>query len=205
MSSADEAEKNRIHNEAMKALKAEADARVADKVRGEGLLLVHTGDGKGKSSAAFGMVARSLGWGHKVGVVQFIKGKWMSGERKFFEKFPDQVRFKTMGEGFTWETQDRGRDIAAAQAAWAASIEMMHDPELDLVVLDELNIVLRYDYLPLPEVLSALDGRPRDKHVCITGRNAPPDLMAMADLVTEMKLVKHPFEKGIKAAKGIDF
>jgi len=193
------------HAEAMKALKAEREAMMATKREGEGLLLVHTGDGKGKSSAAFGMVARALGWGYRVGVVQYIKGKWMTGERQFFAKFPDQVVYRVMGEGFTWDTQDRERDIAAAQAAWRMSLEMLHDPALHLVVLDELNIALRYDYLDVAEVVAGLQGRPPEKHVCVTGRNAKPELIAAADLVTEMTLVKHPFEQGFKAQRGIDF
>jgi len=193
------------HAEAMKALKAEREAMMATKRQGEGLLLVHTGDGKGKSSAAFGMVARALGWGYRVGVVQYIKGKWITGERQFFAKFPDQVVYRVMGEGFTWDTQDRARDIAAAKAAWEISLEMLHDPSLHLVVLDELNVALRYDYLDIAEVVAGLKGRPAEKHVCVTGRNAKPELIAAADLVTEMTLVKHPFDQGFKAQRGIDF
>jgi cob(I)alamin adenosyltransferase len=204
VSSSDE-ERNRAHYEAMRTLKVERDALVRDKVQGQGLLLVHTGDGKGKSTAAFGVVARALGWGMKVGIVQFIKGKWVTGERRFFSRFPDQLTFRVMGEGFTWDTQDRARDVAAAKAAWEMSLAMLADLELDLVLLDELNIVLRYDYLDIAAVVAALEARPRDKHVCITGRDAHPDLIAIADLVTEMTLVKHPFDKGIKATKGVDF
>lgn len=200
-----EAETNRRHKAAMTALKAERDALMASKRDAEGLLLVHTGDGKGKSTAGFGMVARALGWNQKVGVVQFIKGKWITGERQFFRRFPDQVRYEVMGEGFTWETQDRARDIAAARAAWATSVEMLADPSLDFVLLDELNIALRYDYLDIAEVVATLAARPRDKHVCVTGRDAKPELLAIADLVTEMTMVRHPFEAGIKAQRGIDF
>jgi cob(I)alamin adenosyltransferase len=196
---------NARHAEAMKALKVEREALMATKHDGAGLLLVHTGDGKGKSSAGFGMVARALGWGYRVGIVQYIKGKWITGERQFFQKFPDQVVYRVMGEGFTWDTQDRARDIAAAQAAWAISLEMLHDPKLDLVLFDELNIALRYDYLDIAKVVADLEARPRDKHVIVTGRNAKPELIAIADLVTEMTLVKHPFEQGIKAQRGIDF
>jgi cob(I)alamin adenosyltransferase len=196
---------NRLHAEAMKAWKAERDAMMATKTQGHGLLMVHTGEGKGKSTAAFGMVARALGWGMKVGVVQFIKGKWKTGERLFFQRFPDQVRFQVMGEGFTWDTQDRARDIAAAEAAWATSVEMINDPDLDLVLLDELNIALRYDYLDVTAVVAALAARPAAKHVCITGRNAKPELLAIADLVTEMTLVRHPFDQGFKAQRGVDF
>jgi cob(I)alamin adenosyltransferase len=202
----DEDRKNEEHKQAMQALKAEREAMMAEKTdEAPGLLLVHTGDGKGKSTAAFGMVARALGWNQKVGIVQYIKGKWITGERQFFKRFPDSVRYEVMGEGFTWDTQDRARDIAAAQAAWATSLEMLNDPELDLVILDELNIALRYDYLDIDRVVADLIVRPRDKHVVITGRNAKPELLAIADLVTEMTLVKHPFEQGIKAQRGIDF
>ena len=193
------------HAAAMKALKTERDALMAKKREGSGLLMVHTGDGKGKSTAAFGMVARALGWGFKVGIVQYIKGKWVTGERQFFAKFPDQVTWRVMGEGFTWETQDRARDVAAAEAAWKISLEMIHDPALCLVLLDELNIALRYDYLDVREVAAALKARPPEKHVCVTGRNAKPELLEIADLVTEMNLVKHPFEQGFKAQRGIDF
>lgn len=198
--------RNVAHREAMKALKAQRQALMATKTDdAPGLLLVHTGDGKGKSTAAFGMVARALGWGQKVGVVQYIKGKWVTGEREFFKRFPGEVRFEVMGEGFTWDTQDRARDVAAAQAAWTVSLEMLADPELDLVLFDELNIALRYDYLDIDQVVADLEARPRDKHVVVTGRNAKPQLLAIADLVTEMTLVKHPFDQGIKAQRGIDF
>ena len=201
----DEDRKNAEHKAAMQALKAERDAMMAEKTDAPGLLLVHTGDGKGKSTAAFGMVARALGWNQKIGIVQYIKGKWITGERQFYKRFPESVRYEIMGQGFTWDTQDRARDIAAAEAAWATSLEMLHDPELDLVLLDELNIALRYDYLDIAKVVADLQARPRDKHVVITGRNAKPQLIEIADLVTEMTLVKHPFEAGIKAQRGIDF
>ena len=193
------------HTEAMKALQAERRELMRSKTEERGLLIVNTGDGKGKSTAGFGMVARALGWGQKVGIVQYIKGKWITGERQFFRKFPDQVRYEVMGEGFTWDTQDRSRDIAAAKAAWATSLEMIADPTLDLVLLDELNIALRYDYLDIDEVVAGLGARPEGKHVCVTGRNAKRELLAVADLVTEMTLVKHPFEQGVKAQRGIDF
>jgi cob(I)alamin adenosyltransferase len=202
----DEEQKNAEHKAAMQALKAEREALMAEKTdEAPGLLLVHTGDGKGKSSAAFGMVARALGWNQKVGIVQYIKGKWITGERQFFKRFPDDVRYEVMGQGFTWDTQDRAADIAAAEAAWALSMEMLHDPLLDLVLLDELNIALRYDYLDIHKVVADLKARPRDKHVIVTGRNAKPELIEIADLVTEMTLVKHPFDQGIKAQRGIDF
>lgn len=196
---------NTRHAAAKKALKAERDVMMARKREGSGLLIVNTGDGKGKTTAAFGMAARALGWGQRVGIVQFIKGKWITGERQFFARFPDQVVYKVMGEGFTWDTQDRERDIAAARAAWDASLEMIADPGLSLVILDELNIALRYDYLGLDEVLSALSARPAGKHVCVTGRNAKPELIAIADVVTEMTLVRHPFDQDFKAQRGIDF
>ena len=200
-----EQDRNAEHARAMHALKAERDAMMAEKREGQGLLMVHTGDGKGKSTAAFGMVVRALGWGHKVGVVQFIKGNWVTGERQFFRRFPDQVRLEVMGEGFTWDVADRRRDIAAAEAAWRTSLAMIADPELNLVVLDELNIALRYDYLDVTQVTEALKARPKAKSVCVTGRNAKPELLAIADLVTEFKAVRHPFEQGFKAQRGIDF
>ena len=201
----DEDRKNAEHQAAMQALTAERDAMMAEKTDAPGLLLVHTGDGKGKSTAAFGMVARALGWNQKIGIVQYIKGKWITGERQFYKRFPESVRYEIMGQGFTWDTQDRARDIEAAEAAWATSLEMLHDPELDLVILDELNIALRYDYLDIAKVVADLQARPRDKHVVVTGRNAKPELIAIADLVTEMTLVKHPFDQGIKAQRGVDF
>jgi cob(I)alamin adenosyltransferase len=203
--SEDEDRKNAEHKAAMQALKVERDAMMAEKTDAPGLLLVHTGDGKGKSTAAFGMVARALGWNQKVGIVQYIKGKWITGERQFYKRFPENVRYEIMGQGFTWDTQDRARDIEAAEAAWATSLEMLHDPELDLVILDELNIALRYEYLDISKVVADLQVRPRDKHVVVTGRNAKPELIEIADLVTEMTLVKHPFDQGIKAQRGIDF
>jgi cob(I)alamin adenosyltransferase len=206
MTDESETEKNRRHQEAMKVLKAERDAMMAEMEDRPGLLLVHTGNGKGKSTSGFGMVLRALGWGQKVGIVQFIKGKWITGERLFFQKrFPDLVRLEIMGEGFTWDVQDRTIDMAAAAKAWDASKRMILDPDLDLVLLDELNIALRYDYLDIHEIVEFLVNRPRDKHVCITGRNAKPELLAIADLVTDMTQVKHPFEQGIKAQRGIDF
>jgi cob(I)alamin adenosyltransferase len=171
----------------------------------KGLLIVNTGPGKGKSTAAFGLVMRALGHGWKVGVVQFIKGAWETGERKALERFPDQVRWFTMGEGFTWETQDRARDVAAAEAAWRKAEELMADPEIRLLVLDELNIALRYEYLPLEQVVAALSARRPDLHVVVTGRNAKPALIEAADLVTEMTLVKHHFAAGVKAQQGIEF
>jgi cob(I)alamin adenosyltransferase len=201
----DETERNRLHAAERKAVKAAREEMMQSKTRTGGLLMVHTGEGKGKSTAGFGMVARALGWGMQVGVVQFIKGKWITGERRFFTRFPDQIRFEIMGEGFTWDTQDRARDIAAAEAAWAKSLDMIADPELDFVLLDELNVALRYDYLDLAKVVAALKDRPRDKHICVTGRDAKPELIEIAELVTEMRLTKHPFQQGIKAQRGVDF
>ncbi|MHB1872675.1 MAG: cob(I)yrinic acid a,c-diamide adenosyltransferase [Steroidobacteraceae bacterium] len=196
---------NARHNAAMKALKAKREVMMARKRNGAGLLLVNTGEGKGKTTAALGMAARALGWGQRVGIVQFIKGKWVTGERQFFARFPDQVVCKIMGEGFTWETQDRARDIAAARAAWDASLDMIADLSLNLVILDELNIALRYNYLDVKEVVAALANRPADKHICVTGRDAKPELIAIADVVTNMTLVRHPFDQDFKAQRGIDF
>lgn len=193
------------HAREMKALKAEQAAKLAGARDEHALLMINTGDGKGKSTAAFGMIARALGWGMKIGVVQFIKGAWATGEEAFFSRFPDQVRFEVMGEGFTWDTQNRARDIEKVRAAWERSLQMLHDPALDLVVLDELNIAIGCDYIGAEEVAAALLARPRDKHVMITGRGARPELIAIADLVTEMKPVKHPFDAGIKAQRGVDF
>ena len=201
-----EDDKNAAHNQAMADLKTERETLMATKTaETPGLLLVHTGDGKGKSTAAFGIVARALGWKLQVGIVQYIKGNWVTGEREFFKRFPNQVRYEVMGEGFTWDTQDRARDVATAEAAWVLSMEMLNDPALDLVVLDELNIALRYDYLDIDKVVADLKARPRDKHVVVTGRNAKPELIEIADLVTEMTLIKHPFDQGILAQRGIDF
>jgi cob(I)alamin adenosyltransferase len=193
-------------NEKSKKRKEARDRMLADKTVEKGLLIVHTGKGKGKSTAAFGLVARAIGNGMKVGVVQYVKGKWETGERGVLEHFPDQVVIRTMGEGFTWETQDKARDIAAAEKAWEASKEMIADPSFDLVVLDELNIVLRYDYLDIAEVIDALQARRDMLHVVVTGRNAKPELIEAADLVTEMTQIKHPFrEQNVRAQKGIEF
>jgi len=185
--------------------KAVQDAEVAGKTVEKGLLIVHTGTGKGKSTAAFGLALRMLGRGKRVGVVQFIKGAWHSAERDALEKFGDQVSWHTMGEGFTWETQDLARDIAAAERAWAKAQELMADPTFGLVILDELNIALRYEYLDLSAVIAALTARRDGLHVVVTGRNAKPALIEAADLVTEMTLVKHHFAAGVKAQAGIEF
>ena len=178
---------------------------MATKTIEKGLLIVHTGKGKGKSTAAFGMVMRCLGHGLKVGVVQFVKGRWETGERGLLERFPELVTINTMGMGFTWETQDRARDIAAARAAWEQAKALMADPAYKLLLLDELNIVLRYDYLPIDEIVAALKARRPDLHVIVTGRNAKEQLIEAADLVTEMTMVKHPFRSGVKAQAGIEF
>jgi cob(I)alamin adenosyltransferase len=200
-----ESEINARHAEKMARRKAARDRMLATKTQERGLLIVHTGTGKGKSTATFGMVMRCLGHGMRVGVVQFVKGSWETGERKALAQFGDLVTCRAMGEGFTWETQDRARDIAAARAAFDAARGMMADPSYRLVLLDELNIVLRYDYLPLDEVLAALAARPSSLHVVVTGRNAKPELVALADLVTEMTMVKHPFRSGVRAQRGIEF
>jgi cob(I)alamin adenosyltransferase len=201
-----ETAEERRHREKMAKRKAVQDAEVASKTIAEkGLLIVNTGPGKGKSTAAFGLVMRALGHGWPVAIVQFIKGAWDTGERHAIERFPDLVRWYSMGEGFTWETQDRTRDVAAAQAAFAKARELMDDPTIRLVVLDELNIALRYDYLPLAEVVEVLKARRPGLHVVVTGRNAKPELIEAADLVTEMTLVKHHFAAGVKAQKGIEF
>jgi len=200
-----EEELNARHAEKMKKKKAARDKIIATKTIEKGLVIVHTGKGKGKSTAAFGMVFRAIGNGMRVGVVQCVKGRWSTGERKVLDAFPDQVELATMGEGFTWETQDRERDIAAARAAWDKGKAMIADPALDMVLLDELNIVLRYDYLPVEEVLEVLAAKPEMKHVIITGRNARDELIEAADLVTEMEVIKHPFRAGVKAQKGIEF
>jgi len=201
---------NRRANEKARKRKAARDRMLATKTIEKGLLIVHTGKGKGKSTAAFGLALRALGNGLKVGVVQFVKGKWQTGERHVLEKFPEQIELRVSGEGFTWETQDRARDIRAAEAGWAIAKEMIEacraaPPRYDMIVLDELNIVLRYDYLPIAEVVEVLRNRPPALHVVVTGRNAKLELVEAADLVTEMTQIKHPFRAGVKAQKGIEF
>ena len=193
------------HRAKMANRKARQDEEVAGKTVEKGLLIVHTGTGKGKSTAAFGLALRMLGRDRRVGVVQFIKGAWHTAERDALAKFGEQMFWHTMGEGFTWETQDLSRDIAAAERAWTKAQELMADPSFGLVILDELNIALRYDYLPLDRVIAALKARRPGLHVAVTGRNAKPELIEAADLVTEMTLVKHHFAAGVKAQEGIEF
>ncbi|MCM2504027.1 cob(I)yrinic acid a,c-diamide adenosyltransferase [Aureimonas altamirensis] len=201
-----DAELDARHAEKMRKKKAARDKIIATKTQEKGLVIVHTGKGKGKSTAAFGLVFRALGNGMKVAIVQFVKGKWETGERQALTRFADEVTITAMGDGFTWETQDRQRDIAAARAAWERAKALIADAEHQMVVLDELNIVLRYDYLPVEEVVEFLrTSKPPMKHVVITGRNAKDELIEAADLVTEMEQVKHPFRAGIKAQKGIEY
>jgi cob(I)alamin adenosyltransferase len=201
-----EAELDARHAEKMRKKKAARDKIIATKTIEKGLVIVHTGKGKVKSTAAFGMVFRMLGHGERVAIIQFVKGKWQTGERVALEKFGDLVSINTMGEGFTWETQDRQRDLAAARAAWERAKAIIKAGEHRLVLLDELNIVLRYDYLPIDEIVSFLrDEKPADVHVVVTGRNARDELIEIADLVTEMEMVKHPFRSGVKAQAGIEF
>lgn len=198
-------ELNERHAEKMAKKKAARDKILATKTIEKGLVMVHTGKGKGKSTAAMGLAARAVGNDMKVGIVQFVKGVWETGERKVLEKFPDLCVMKAMGEGFSWETQDRERDIAAARAAWDMAKEMINDPSYKMVILDELNIVLRYENLPLDEVIATLQAKPEMLHVVVTGRNAKDELIEIADLVTEMTQIKHPFRSGVKAQVGIEF
>ncbi|MGB5863401.1 MAG: cob(I)yrinic acid a,c-diamide adenosyltransferase [Sulfitobacter sp.] len=193
------------HKKQMQAVQEKQRKRVSElKDPEKGLVLVHTGAGKGKSSSAFGVIIRALGWKQKVGVVQFIKGKWITGERRFFEGL-DEVTWHTMGDGFTWDTQDKETDIAAAQAAFAKGREMMESGDFDLVVMDEINIAMRYEYLSVEDVLAGLEARDKRTGVILTGRDAKPELCEYADLVTEMTEVKHPFKAGIKAQRGVDY
>lgn len=198
-------EADQVHRDKMARIKAVKDRIYAGKTIEKGLIMVHTGTGKGKSTAAWGLVMRCLGHGLKVGVVQFVKGRRLPGERLFLDRFPELVTIKVMGDGFTWETQDRGRDVAAAEAALDAARAMLADPALHLVVLDELNITLRYGYLDAAVVVAALEAKRPGLHVVVTGRNAPQPLLDAADLVTEMRLVKHPFRQGVKGQLGIEF
>ncbi|MCX2563692.1 cob(I)yrinic acid a,c-diamide adenosyltransferase [Acetobacter thailandicus] len=193
------------HREKMRKRKEVQDREVASKTLEKGLLMVHTGPGKGKSTAAFGMALRTLGYGRRVAVVQFIKGAWDTGERRALERFDPLVSWHAPGEGFTWETQDKARDIATCEEAWRFAADALANADVGLVVLDELNIALRYEYLSLPHILDVLKARPEGQHVVITGRNAKPELTEAADLVTEMTLVKHHFRSGVKAQKGVEF
>lgn len=198
---------NARHNEKMKRLKAQRDALMKHKTEEKGLIMVHTGDGKGKSSSGFGMIMRCIGHGMPCAVVQFIKGNWQTGEKTFLRtRFAEECRFFVSGEGFTWETQDRERDVAAAQNGWKIAQEQILDPEIQFVLLDEINIALRYDYLDIDEVVQfLLTQKPHMTHVCLTGRNAKPELLEAADLVTEMSLIKHPFRDGVKAQLGVEY
>ena len=203
MTTSDEAARNARHHTRMARKKTVVDAKIADATRDQGVLLLHTGNGKGKSSAGFGMLARALGHGMRVGVVQFIKGAFSTGEETFFRRFPE-VDYHVMGEGYTWETQDRERDIAAAQAAWRKAAGMLADPALQLILLDELNIAFKHHYINVDDVIAALKIRPAMQHVIITGRGAPQALIAIADTVTEMVVVKHAYAAGIRAQQGIE-
>ena len=198
-------DQNAIANEKRRKHKQAKDRILAKKVREGGLVIVHTGKGKGKTTAAFGLVIRFLGHGKKVGIVQFVKGAWETGERTFLERFPELVSITAMGEGFTWETQDRARDIEAANAAWERGKGMMNDPEMELILLDEINIVLRNDYIDIEDVVETLRNKRPDLHVICTGRNAKPALIELADLVTEMTEIKHHFRADFKAQTGIEF
>lgn len=193
------------HAEKMAKKKAARDKIIATKTIEKGLLIVHTGKGKGKSTAAMGLAIRSMGHGHRVGIIQFVKGVWETGERAILDKFPELVTIKAMGEGFSWETQDRQRDIQAAENAWQMAKDMINDPSYKMVILDELNIPLRYDNLDIAEVVAFLKDKPEDLHVVVTGRNAKEELLDAADLVTEMTMLKHPFRSGVKAQIGIEF
>ena len=200
-------DENTRHNEKMKKIKAARDKIMETKTKEKGLIMVHTGTGKGKSSSGFGMIMRCIAHDMPCAVVQFIKGTWMTGERKFLtEHYAKECTFVVSGEGFTWETQDRERDIAASQAGWERAKELIRDPSMQFVLLDEINIALRYEYLDIDEVVAfLLHEKPPMTHVCLTGRNAKPELIEAADLVTEMSLLKHPFKDGIKAQLGVEF
>ncbi|MEI4195525.1 cob(I)yrinic acid a,c-diamide adenosyltransferase [Roseovarius sp. E0-M6] len=202
-----EDDENARHTEKMRKIKAVRDKLMATKTEEKGLIMVHTGNGKGKSSSGFGMIMRCIGHGIPCAVVQFIKGNWETGEKTFLrDRFSEECRFFVSGEGFTWETQDRERDIAAAQNGWKIAREQILDPEIRFVLLDEINIALRYDYLDIDEVVDfLLTEKPHMTHVCLTGRSAKPELIEAADLVTEMSLLKHPFKDGVKAQEGVEF
>ena len=198
-----EKDRNSLHREQMERHKAVVDAGIARATEKRGIVLVNTGNGKGKSTSAFGMVARALGHGMRVGVVQFIKGSFSTGEESFFKRFPE-ISYHVMGEGYTWETQDRERDIAAARKAWQQALAFLADPAFNLVVLDEINIALKLGYLDTQEVLAALRARPAMQHVVLTGRAASPELIEFADTVTEMRDIKHAYRAGIQAQEGVE-
>lgn len=199
----EQADRNTRHQERMERKKAVVDEKIARAEQDKGLILVHTGNGKGKSSSGFGMVARALGHNMQVGVVQFIKGSYSTGEEAFFRRFPE-VQYHVMGEGFTWETQDRNRDVEMALEAWQKAQAMLQDPTVNLVLLDEINIALKYKYIPMDEVIHALANKPFMQHVILTGRGARPELIEIADTVTEMKEIKHAFKAGIRAQQGVE-
>ena len=205
MAEMSEAELDARHAEKMKKRRAARDKILATKIEERGLIIVHTGKGKGKSTAAMGLAMRCIGHGLKVGIVQFVKGVWQTGERAVLDDYPNLVTIKAMGEGFTWDTQDRQRDLAAARSAWAMVKQMMAEEAYHMVIADELNIVLRYNYLPIDEIIETLKAKRADLHVVVTGRNAKPELIEIADLVTEMSQIKHPFRSGVKAQIGIEF
>jgi cob(I)alamin adenosyltransferase len=196
---------NERHRVRMERKKAIIDAKIAAADKQIGIIIVNTGNGKGKSSSAFGMAIRAMGHGMKVGVVQFIKGALQTGEERFLRRFPEEISFHSMGEGYTWETQNRERDIAKAQLAWEQAKQFLADPEVGLVIFDELNIALKYKYLDVEVVINNLLARPPMQHVCITGRGAPPELIEIADTVTEMEVVKHAFKAGIGAQAGTEW
>jgi cob(I)alamin adenosyltransferase len=198
-------EENDLHRQRMIRHKEAFEARKARAKQEKGLIIVHTGAGKGKTTAALGLAFRALGQGMKVGIVQFIKGAIPTGEAALAERLAPALQMHTMGDGFTWNTQDRDKDMASARKAWEQAIVLLRDPSFDLVILDELNVVLKHDYLPLAEVTEALQQKRPMLHVVVTGRNAPDELIALADVVTEMKLIKHPYRAGIKAQKGVEF
>jgi cob(I)alamin adenosyltransferase len=194
------------YRQKMQRRKQVQDQRIAKAIPEKGLIIVHTGNGKGKTTAALGMILRSLGHGYKVAIIQFIKGAWEPSEKKVFSLWPDQLEFHAMGEGFTWETQDRDRDLEKAQAAWQKGLKYIRNPDFKLVLLDEINIAIKLGYLRVEEILLGLEQKSADNHVILTGRGAPPALIEHADLVTEMTLVKHPFrDQGVKAQPGIEF
>jgi len=206
MSSADEV--NEKHKERMERVNEIKDKQLAEATREKGLIIVHTGGGKGKSTASFGMAIRSLGQGMKVGIVQFIKGAIPTGEAAFFSQLAAMgmpVEMHTLGEGFTWKTQDRERDIATAGRGWQKAVELIRDPSFDLVILDEINIATKYEYIPVAMIVDELENKREMLHVVLTGRNAAPEVLEIADLVSEMKVIKHPYGHGIKPQRGVEF